>query len=388
MIADGRIGLVMLIGVSLAGCGPKNVSEPVYFAHLAPRSGTDKVVGEHAEHGILLAVEKANQAADHVAGHRVAVLHGDTRGDPEVAQSEAVRMVTINRVAGLLGGTTAAQAEPLARIAQQYNLPLVTPATLPKRLITSYVFSLGLTPVEQGRALARFAAEEPVGAPRVAVLSNSQSAIGVLVAAAFAEEYRKGKDRSVGEWTFQKDKEKELPDVARAIVREKAGAVLLAAEARDIPKIIPELRQAGLSPKVPILFAGEDATGQNGSKWPVPLDPDFAGEVYLATPFFAGAKVARLEEFSKEYAERFGGPPDIHAAQAFDAARLLFEGCRQARSFQGPKIRDELAKLSPFESLTGPVAFDADQVPRRTTFIVRISSGKLELVRSCDIGAN
>ncbi len=383
---NGRVGLVLLVAVALAGCGPKNVGDPVYFAHLSPRSGPDKTVGEHAEHGIRLAVEEANQAADQVAGHRVAVLHGDTRGDAEVAQSEAVRLVTINRVAGLLGGTGAAEAEPLVRIAQQYNLPLVTPAGLPKRLITPYVFSLGMSPVEQGRALARFAGEEPLQMRRVAVLTNSREAISAGVAAAFVEEFRKGKERSATEWTYQEDKE--VPALAKSVVRDKPGAVLLAAAARDTPQLIRELRKAGLDAKVPVLFAGAEATGQSGSMLPLPLDVDFGGAAYLATPFSAGAKTARLDAFVQKYQERFGSPPDIHAVQGYDAARFLFEGCRQAKSFQGSKTREELAKLTPFESLTGPLSFDGDQAPRRTIYLVRITGSKQELVRSYEPAAN
>ena len=386
MWKNGRIGLLLLVAVALAGCGPKNVTDPVYFAHLSPRSGPDKIVGEHAEHGIRLAVEEANQAADQVAGHRVAVLHGDTRGDPEVAQSEAVRLVTINRVAGLLGGTSAAEAEPLARIAQQYTLPLVTPAGLPKRLITPYVFSLGMSPVEQGKALARFVGEEPLQARRVAVLTNSREAISVGVAAAFVEEFRKGKEHSATEWTYQE--EKEAPASARSVVRDKPGAVLLAATARDTPQLIRELRKAGLDAKVPVLFAGPEATGQSGSMLPLPLDADFEGAAYVATLFSAGAKTARLDAFAQKYQEKFGSAPDVHAVQAYDAARFLFEGCRQAKSFQGAKTRDELAKLTLFESLTGPLTFDGDQAPRRTIYVVRITGGKQELVRSYEPAAN
>src|SRR5207245_10368722 len=128
---------------------------------------------------------------------------------------------------------------------------------------------------------------------------NSRNAFSTAVAAAFVEEFRKGKGRSAGEWTYQN--ENELPGVARSLVLDNPVAVLLAAAAPDAPKLAQNLRQAGLAAKVPFLFAGEEATGRGGTKLPVPIDADFAGELYAATPFFIGAKGTRPEEFANKY---------------------------------------------------------------------------------------
>lgn len=379
MRLKGQIIILFFVAFALTGCGSKNSPDPVQFAHLAPRSGADKAIGEHAEHGILLAVEEANQAEGQVAGRSVAVLHGDTRNDPKVIQSEAVRFITINRVAGLLGGPSTEEAEPLARVARQ-TVPLVTPAGLSKRQINPYVFSLGLSPAAEGQALARFASGEPVNAARTAVLINARNDFSTAVAAAFVETLRKEKGSIVKEWPY--DKESELRDVARSIAADKPGAVVLAAAARDISKLVQELRQAGLDAKTPLFFGGEEATGRGGATVPLPLDPGFVGDIYLATVYFDGVKNARLDEFANKYRERFASAPDIHAVQAYDAARMLFDACRRAKAFQGPKIRDELAQLGTFESLTGTLSFDKEQAVRRPVYIVRMTKGRLELIRS------
>src|SRR5947209_9095846 len=91
--------------LALVGCGNPPGTDPIFVGHLAPLSGPDKLIGEHARRGILLAVEEVNQEDNRIQGRRVNVLHADTRGETDQAKNEAVRLITINKVTALLGGT-------------------------------------------------------------------------------------------------------------------------------------------------------------------------------------------------------------------------------------------------------------------------------------------
>ena len=46
----------------------------------------------------------------------MSVLHADTRSDQAAVQPEAIRLITVNRVAALLGGSSATEAELLAML--------------------------------------------------------------------------------------------------------------------------------------------------------------------------------------------------------------------------------------------------------------------------------
>jgi branched-chain amino acid transport system substrate-binding protein len=363
---------VVLAGI-LTGCSGKAPPETVYIGHLAPRSGPDREVGEQAEHGIALAVEEANEAEGLVAGRKVVVLHPDSRGDPEVLQSEAVRLVTVSKAVALLGGTDADSGERLARIAQQYSVPLVTPAGLPPRAISAFAFPTGLAPADHGRALGRFVADE-LKAPRVAVVAAGRRLADVAVAAAFAEELRKGGQVRVAESAYQKAEE--LKDLARQVVSGKPAAVFVAGTGADFAKLRTELRAAGLPADVPLVFGGEEVAARA-----LRADAEAANGVSLATAFVADESLPRAQEFSRRYVERFGRPPEVFAALAYDDARLLFDAMRRPKSVQGSKVRDELAKVKDFESLTGPLTLDKDRGGRRTAFVVRLEDGRERLLK-------
>lgn len=363
----------LILCLSLAGCGSRTPSDPILIGHLAPESGPAKEIGTHETEGLILAVEQANQQEEKVAGRGVAVLHADTRGNPDLVQPTAVRLIAVNRVAALLGGGDAAEAERLSRVAQQYSLPLLTTSGLPAPALGAFVFPVGVAPEEQGRALARFATQE-LKADRVAVLTDLRRADSVALAETFAKEFRKIVGSPAVEFTFQK--EDEFPGLARQVVAAQPRAVLVAGSADALPRLRAELHSAKLAAQVPLVFGGEEVSDKA-----LTADGDPDRPVYRATAYPAGDAVPTAREFGKTYQERFGRAPDVHAVLAYDSARLLFEALRQAKSANGTKVRDELAKLSNFESLTGPFSFQPDHSPRRAVFVVHLEKGPAKLVK-------
>ena len=69
-----RSFLICFLCLTLWGCKPKPEPGPILIGHVAPFSGPDKRLGEHAQQAIVLAVEKANQEANRIAGRRVEPL--------------------------------------------------------------------------------------------------------------------------------------------------------------------------------------------------------------------------------------------------------------------------------------------------------------------------
>ncbi len=357
----------LAIGLLLTGCAARTPPEPVFVGQLLPRSGPDKEIGLQAQQAVALAVEELKQKEETIAGRPLAVLYPDTRGNDEALRAEAVRLLTVNKVAALLGGGNMAEAERLGRIAQQYNVPLVTPSELPTAALSPYVFSVGLAPAEQGKALARFASQD-LKAVRVGLLCDNQP-LSAAVAQGFIKEFRKG-EATVDEWTYQK--EDDLPGLASKALGANPGAVLLAGRPSALLKLRSELRGS----KSALLFGGED-----GALSALRAESDKEGPLYLATAFVIDDSLPRVKEFVKTYQDKYGQTPDLYAALAHDGFRVLVEGMRRAQSYTGAKVRDELAKLENFDSLTGPLSYAADQSVRRTVFVVRLEKGQVKLVQ-------
>jgi branched-chain amino acid transport system substrate-binding protein len=366
MLRRGRI-LLLLFLLLAAGCAQKVPSDTIWVGHVAPLSGPAKAVGEHERHGILLAIEEANRENQRVHGRRVAVQHADDRGSPEAAQTEAVRLLTVNRVFALLGGTTPLEAERLARTAQSYGVPAVVLGPLPSSVGGEGVLSLAASPAQQGKALGRFTVEKLKPA-RTVVVTDSRSPVSTELAAAFAREFTKDRPE---EWSYQEDKE--FPDLVKRLKKAAPDAVLIAAPARDFLKLAALIREAELKPA--LLYGGPE-----GELPALQGDRETSEGVYLATTYLPEIDTPANRAFVKQYEDHFHEPPDAAAALAHDSARLLFDAMRRARLVEAGEVRRELSGTQKFPSLTGVVTFGKDLHAIRPLFVAQLEKGRPKLV--------
>jgi hypothetical protein len=269
----------------------------------------------------------------------------------------------------------------VAREAQQDGVPLLLLSELPSGMSGSAgegVFSLAAAPGVRGKALAKWLSDTLPGA-RVLVLKDALDPVAVTVAAAFVRELPR---------SFRVE-EGALGDPA-ASLGEKPGAVLLACPPGDFGKHRQRLLDAGFDG--PVLYGGEDAGPEElrnvstGSAPPMPqAGPEDAGKavrrIVLATVYCPEGLTEQGQEFARKYQEKFGVPPDLAAAQAYDGARLLLDAIRRAETTTAPHIRDELGKTKDFETVTGPLRFD-DHAARRRVFVLESSDGRTKLLRT------
>ena len=307
-------------------------------------SGLDRTRGEQARQGIELLVNQNVAQGVKVSGRPIAVLHVDSRNSAETVRAQAVRLVTVNRVEGLIGSLDAELAEPLAREGQAHGIRVVLTGELTRPGRSDWVVCLGVDAGWRGRVLARLV--EDRGWDRLAVVSDGGSALAGNLSASFLREVRKNAKTTVNDWTFVGDKE---PGQWPAeVARWQPKALLLACSPQAFLKGGETLRQAGF--KGPLLYGGEDFGTE-------PFQRGSEGEVYLATVCCREGLTKRGSEFAEEYQKAYQEKPGYSALQAADALRLLLETLQKAGQAGGQRSRDQVPAVEPFESLTGTVTF-------------------------------
>jgi branched-chain amino acid transport system substrate-binding protein len=369
MVALRRLVLTLTLLLALAGCTARSSPEPIVVGHLAPLSGPDRAAGEHAQHGIDLAVDEVNQPGSRINDRPVNVVHADTAGDAEAVQAQTVRLITTRRPVALLGGTDASQLERISRAAPPYALPVVSPATWASPPAGEYLFSTAVTPTYQGMVLGRFTREalKPAG---VLVLSDSRSDVATALTAGFVTEVGQGGTVKTDEATYHG--EADFPNLIGRVKKARPQAVLVAGAVADLVKLRPQLHAA--APEAALVLGAEE-----GALPALAEDRTTPGTAYLASSFAAEGLTGKGQDVARQYRERFGHDLDVHAALAYDAARLLFEAIRRARAGNGVQVGKELPNVEHFESVTGPLAFARDHTALRSVFVLRLEEGKARL---------
>jgi branched-chain amino acid transport system substrate-binding protein len=366
-----------LFGVSLllyaTGCGGGSGPAPIHVGHVATLSGPNNEGGEQAVRGIRLAVEEQNEAARQNNTRPVIVHHPDTQGNLNAFESQAVRLVTINHAVALLGGTSAAEVVRLDKA----QVPIVTSGQRTRGL-SERVFFTGLSSAFQGQVLAQFALQD-LHASKLAVLVDERREESLALSEAFT--------RALGKAAAKKDagtvarivtlrygQDAPISDWAKRLAEEKPQALLVAGAARDLTRLRDGLHFAG-----PILFGADEGSSRAF------VEAREAGRVFLVTAFVPDLDVPRAREFISRYRKAFSEDPDVHAALAYDSARLLFEaiGNSQLPGLEGlnKELPQELSKLKDFPGLTGPLGFNADRQLLRPAFIVQVQNDGLKTVK-------
>lgn len=354
------------------GCA-KHELPPVPVGHIVPRNGAGREVGERAMTGVQIAVKEANAGEKPMLGRTIETHHPETSGTPEEVEAQAVRLVRFTRTPALLGGTDAAQAQKLARIAQDYGVPVVTTSWMAPQDEASYAFSVGISPTEQGKSLARYAHDE-LKVWRMLVLVRTGEAQGNTLAGAFADAFRKNKSKTAEVWNYKDDGE--LTDLLARTKPDGTDAVLLVGTSADLHKLARDVT-------MPILYGGPEASLRPGAG-------NVPNHVCSVTAYVPEDATPAAQEFAKEYESRLHEPPDAVAVLSHDSARVLFEAMKRAGRFTGERgrqqVRDELRTMTDFPSLTGPLSFDKTGHAVRPVFVVKWEAGKAKKVKRYEGG--
>jgi branched-chain amino acid transport system substrate-binding protein len=369
--------LAVLAALLFVGCSAKPAPEPVRIGHLLPLEGPNRTVGRHARQGVEQAVAEVQEAEQTIAGHPCAVLHVDDRQDAATVQAETVRLLTVNKVIALLADFDATLTQRLIRESRSYGVAVVVPGELPGPADAEMVLSLGVPPAVRGRLLARHASSD-LRLKRAAVLTDSRLPVAAALAAAFVKNWPRSTGGAIEEWTFTSAAERD-ERLAR-LIETAPTVILLACSVADFRALRPRL--AAALPKAPLLYGGADA-----GVAPLQAELETKPDVYLATAYSAEHLSEAGKAFARRYEERFHEPPDLYAAQSYDAFRLLFDALQHAGSTSKDALAKELAQREQFDSVTGPVRWQERQ-PRRRVFLLALKDNRPAVVSTLEPDEN
>jgi branched-chain amino acid transport system substrate-binding protein len=217
--------------------------------------------------------------------------------------------------------------------------------------------------------LARYAAAD-LRCQRAAVLTDSRRPVAAKLAAAFMKAWPRDRDHAIEEWTFTTAAERD--ERVTRLLQGSPSVIVLACSVVDFRLLRPRLASA--LPQVAQIYGGEDA-GAAVLRNELETGP----VIYLATAYSVENLSDSGRAFAQHYEERFHEPPDCHAAQSYDAARLLFDAMQRAGAPSRDALGKELAKMQRFDSTSGPVHWK-DRQPSRRVFLIALKNNRSSVV--------
>ncbi len=149
-------------------------------------------------------------------------------------------------------------------------------------------------------------------------------------------------------------------------------ALYLPAHAAEVPLLVSQVHYYDLNP----VFLGghlwdNDTILQEGAK-------DMEGS-YFVTGFYVDSQQGIVKKFVDDYMNKFAKRPDLLAAQAYDAARLLLQAANL--SMTRDDIHTNLLQIKDFDGVSGKTTFGGQGEADKLVPILQIKDGKYQQVQ-------
>jgi branched-chain amino acid transport system substrate-binding protein len=365
----GRLQWTVL-GAVAAACHnpPQDIRIGVLVEATGPRRETS---GLSTLQAARLAEQQANASGGILVGgipHRVRIILRDIGDQADLATSQARDLLNRDSVVALVGPQFSRDAIPVASLAQQAQVPMISPMSTHPQTTSGkpYVFRIAFTDDLQGRALARFA-RETLHARRAALLYDVALDYSRNLSEVFRAEFIARGGTVVADQQFTSDR---AVDFTAQLTRIRAAHpdVIFSPNFTSADSLqVIQARRLGLES----VFVGSDSWNLES----LHAVPEVEG-AYYAVQWRADIATVEADSFVVRYRQEYGSTPDATAAATWDAFQIIFAAIRRAGSLAPDSIRRAIAATEGFRGITGVVTYRNGGDPPKSVYIMRFVNGR------------
>ena len=340
---------------------------------LLPVTGKYAEPSKHVRDGIELALQDM-QLAD-----KVKLVFADTAGDPLQAENGFEQLVTREGAAMILGPLLVKTSEQVAKKSDAAGVAYLTFTKRPGITTLSHNgFRLGATAANQASELASYAATQ-LNAKNVAIFFPDDGGGGEEFSSAFRGAAAKYRLKVVAQASYLPGNPQSIEAAVSSAAGKTVDAVFIPDTLENSVSVIRAVRASEMKNAVllgPALWNDPVAVRGFGAL--------IEGAVYV-TPFYSASAKPNVVRFVNQYRQAYGGDPDLLAAQAYDAATLVFKAFQNAQSESG-ELKSTLIKklraVDSYEGVTGKLSVTANGEIERRMSVLRVYRGGLIEVMS------
>lgn len=364
-----------------AGWSPAAAAEPapLKVGVIMPMTGPVSAYGQMIWAGIQL----AQKMRPTVLGRPVQLLLADNKSDAAEAASAMARLVDKEGVVAVLGPATSSRALAAAAIAEQRQVPMITP-TATNAAITQgrqYAFRVCFIDPFQGQVAARYAYHN-LKFRKAAILTDVSQDYAVALAAFFKREFQKLGGVVVVE-TKCNTNDQDFSAQLGTIKASDAEVLYLPNYYTEDALVARQCRELGLN--LPIL-SGDGANAPELLKIGGPAVEGLTFTAHFhrdAATSPAAAGFLALYDRKHQAGELKEDLTGFHSLGA-DAYLVLLDALTRANSSEGAKLRQALASTQGFAGVTGTLSIGPDGNAVKSVAMLRVKDGKFEFVTTIE----
>jgi len=346
--------------------------EPMKLGLITPLTGDVKTFGESCKNAFLMAIDDYSKTGK----YQIIPVIADDRNDATEGTNAALKLITQDKVAGIIGPLTSKIAIPVSEIANKHRVPMISSATNPKVTVYDgrrkpYVFRSCFTDPFQGSVAANFALKE-LKARTAAVLYDVGNDFSKGLADFFKSTFEKSKGTILAYESYQKD-DVDFSALITKIGVMKPDVIFLPDYYTKVSLIARQVREKGIKS---VLLGGDG--------WDSPDLVKIGGSAivgnYFTNHYSAERKGKVAEAFMGGYQQKYRAVPDAWAALTYDATMLYLQSLDKAKKATPEEVMKVLTDLKNFKGVTGNISFDKNGDPVKSAIILRVEKDGFKYV--------
>ncbi len=361
-----KVFLVLaIICMLLPAIGAVNAKENVRLGLITPLTGDVKTFGESCRNGFIIAIEDYAKKGK----YDITPFVADDRNDATEGANAALKLISQDKVLGIIGPLTSKVAIPVSEIAQKNRIPMVSgSATNPKVTVYDnkrkpYVFRACFIDPFQGSVGANFALKD-LKAKTAAVLYDVGNDYSKGLAEFFKATFAKGNGQLVGYESYQKD-DVDFSALITKIGVKKPDVIYIPDYYNKVALVARQVREKGLK-----------SVMVGGDGWDSPELIKVGGAAivgnYFTNHYSPERKDKVAEAFIERYKQKHGAVPDALAALGYDAAMIYLQSLDKAKKPSPEEMLPVLTTLKNFKGVTGTISFDQNGDPIKSAVILGV----------------
>ena len=336
----------------------------VKIGSIHPLSGALAASGQQMDKAVKLAVDDLNAAGGikSMGGAHLAVDGADSQGKPDVAQSEAQRLIDGGAVA-LVGTYQSATATTVAQVAERAQVPFVIDVAVADEILSQgYKNTFRVQPNASamggyGAKYLKQLADKATTPIKTVAFIHEQSSFGKSVFTAFKAEADKQGFQVVKEVSYDAAKSSDYTPQLTEALSAKPDVLAVTGYYNDGLTIAKNL--ALLKPSLKAVF-GVANGAFDAPQFPAAAAAD--GNSYLDVNYHYDAVSKKAQDLRARFKQKTGEEMKTEAVFAYQAVLVIADALERGKSGDAKKLRDSISKASLKTDLLpypGPIQFDS-----------------------------
>lgn len=315
--------------------------------------------GAEMKKALELAVEEINEAGG-VLGRRVELVVEDTAGLPEKGTAAMEKLITQDKVVGVVGEFHSSVAVAEIEVAHKYHVPFIVSEAWSDKITAAHypeVFRIAPANTLFYTKIGKFLADS--GFKKVAIIAENTD-WGLEVAEIIKNELEKAGAKIIGPYTAERTVTDFTPQILE-IKRHNPDLLVDVFTGTGGYLIVKQAYENGLAPSPTCALISMSTSTLYPEFWETTREAGVY--VMTKTTMIKGLELSpKTKPFIEKFKSKYGREPTFAAMEAYDSIYVLVEAIKQAGSTDPDAIISTLEKIT-YTGVLGEISFSTQKEP-------------------------